>query len=304
MRHCHCSSSLLPHLQGLAPLAGSTRDVLGPIAKTTRDAALDLITGFGTPSFHGKAPAGGYTALLSATTLKGQRVGLYGLGWKRLPLSPEIQRLYGSAVKEIEALGATTIRDPFKGSGIANLANLTTGYDPRGTESVANDFNKYLKGLGIASLDSFVNKVGADPFAPGNTLYSNIDALPEFATSLQDPSAEPDLSTFDSIKASYLRIFKKVFKEYELDALVFPHAREILPDIAATAAINETTVSEVNIAGLPLVTVPSTHVMGNGGAVPFSLVFVGPQFSEAKLLPLAHDYEQATHLRLVPELSN
>lgn len=50
----------------------------------------------------------------------------------------------------------------------------------------------------------------------------------------------------------------------------------------------------------PLVTVPSTRAAGP--PTPFSLVFVGPQYSEALLLALAYDYEQATHLRIVPKL--
>ena len=51
---------------GLAPLAGLTRDVLGPIAKTVTDAALayDVLSGYGTLKFKGEAPTGGYSALL------------------------------------------------------------------------------------------------------------------------------------------------------------------------------------------------------------------------------------------------
>jgi Asp-tRNA(Asn)/Glu-tRNA(Gln) amidotransferase A subunit family amidase len=45
-----------------------------------------------------------------------------------------------------------------------------------------------------------------------------------------------------------------------------------------------TTVSEINIAGLPGVTVPAGRFSGGS---PFSLIFVGPMWSEAELLGLA-----------------
>ncbi len=73
----------------------------------------------------------------------------------------------------------------------------------------------------------------------------------------------------------------------------------LIPVGRANEQIAETTVSEINIAGLPGVTVPAgAHACG----APFSLIFVGRLFSEATLLAFAHDYEQATHHRhaLVP----
>ncbi len=55
--------------------------------------------------------------------------------------------------------------------------------------------------------------------------------------------------------------------------------------------IQATTVSEINIAGLPGVVVPAG---AHAGGAPFCLIFVGRPWSEARLLALAHDYEQAT----------
>lgn len=60
---------------------------------------------------------------------------------------------------------------------------------------------------------------------------------------------------------------------------------------------------QCNIAGFPVVTVPSTTNVVDGAPVPFSLVFAGLPNSEASLLALVHDYEQATLLRVVPELA-
>ena len=56
----------------------------------------------------------------------------------------------------------------------------------------------------------------------------------------------------------------------------------------------------VNIAGLPAVNVPGGEY---DDGTPFSVIFVGPLWSEAKLLALAYDYEQATQHRVIPQLT-
>jgi Asp-tRNA(Asn)/Glu-tRNA(Gln) amidotransferase A subunit family amidase len=71
---------------GVAPLAGSTRDVVGPHARNALDAAilLDVLAGYTVedpktvPSI-GRVPAGGYAAALRADALAGARLG--HMGW-------------------------------------------------------------------------------------------------------------------------------------------------------------------------------------------------------------------------------
>lgn len=67
-----------------------------------------------------------------------------------------------------------------------------------------------------------------------------------------------------------------------------------LPGLHAGEAILETTVGELNIAGLPGVTMPAGYY--SSGA-PFELIFLGKQWSEALLLQMAYAYEQATRHR-------
>jgi aspartyl-tRNA(Asn)/glutamyl-tRNA(Gln) amidotransferase subunit A len=59
-------------------------------------------------------------------------------------------------------------------------------------------------------------------------------------------------------------------------------------------------VSEINIAGLPGVTVPAGYYQSGA---PFNLIIVGPMWQEAKLLAIAYAYEQATRHRKAPVLS-
>lgn len=123
--------------------------------------------------------------------------------------------------------------------------------------------------------------------------------MPILSKSLENPAAVPDLSEFLALRQSYLRVFNAVMRQNNLDLLIFPQVSEALPGIFDEVTFPATTVSEINIAGLPGVTVPAGQ-FANGG--PFSLIFVGRLWSEADLLTFAYDYEQATHHRITPKL--
>lgn len=297
---------------GVMPLS-SNRDVIGPIARNVRDAALclDALAGYTaedpkTLAGVGMKPPLGYTSKLSKDALKGVRLGLYGKGWRNQPLSTETQKLYDHAVEELQAQGAFVMTDPFLGSGFAALRQTTfplLNYDARGMESVPYDLHKYLERLGpnaaIKSFDEFAQATaGQSAFGPEGVM-SFMHNLPQFRASLQAPTIPPNLSDFIALKEHYLRIFSEVFDRERLDALVFPQMREELPLIKTDQTIQETTVGEINIAGLPGVVVPAGYY--DSGA-PFGLIFVGRLWSEADLLAYAYAYEFATQHRKIPAL--
>ena len=305
------SFALVPNA-GVMPLSGN-RDVVGPIARCVRDAALtlDVLAGYTaedpkTVAGVGHRPKGGYASRLHPEALRGKRIGLYGPGWRNQPLSAEAAALYARAQGELEAQGAVLVEDPFGGSGFAELRTPTTPmgeFDARGLESVPYDLQKYLERLGPdAALRSFAEFAAAtakeDAFGPSGVL-GFAPSLPQFAACLADPARPPDLSEFIAAKEAYLDIFDAVFAEARLDALAFPQMRAALPPLHGTETIHETTVSEINIAGLPGVTVPAGYY--DSGA-PFNLIFVGRMWSEADLLGLAYAYERATRHRRAPAL--
>lgn len=298
--------ALVPNT-GVAPLGGSTRDVVGPHARTVRDAALllDVLAGYTpadpkTVAAIGNLPAGGYTAKLSATALKGKRLGLYGTGWRKRPLAEETAQLYAAALEELQGRGAVLVEDPFLGTAFNTLA-LGEGFDPRGMESIAHDFENFLRRLGSPVANSYLALkalLPSDPFGEGGILELHA-RRPVLAQSLLDPAIPPDLGEFLAAREAYLRVVNQVLADHQLDGLVFPQSEAPLPGIFAKEEYPATTVSEINIAGLPGVTVPAGQY-ANGA--PFALIFVGRMWSEADLLGLAYDYEQATHHRIVPEL--
>jgi Asp-tRNA(Asn)/Glu-tRNA(Gln) amidotransferase A subunit family amidase len=303
--------ALVPNA-GVMPLA-SNRDVVGPIARCVRDAALtlDVLAGYTmedpkTIASVGHRPKGGYAAGLDATALRGKRIGLFGPGWRDQPLSEEATRLYRRAMDELEARGAVLVADPFLGTGFAAIGKPVAGpgyYDARGMESAPYDLQQYLERLGPdAAIRSFAAFAAAtakeDAFGPGGVL-NLMHQVPQFAACLADPTRPPDLSDFIGAREAYLEIFNAVMDRERLDALVFPQMRDALPPLHGGEPIHETTVCEINIAGLPGVTIPAGYY--ESGA-PFGLIFVGRPWSEATLLALAYDYETATHHRKAPVL--
>lgn len=299
---------LIPNT-GVQPMGGSTRDVVGPCARTAIDAAilLDAIAGYSvedekTRVSIGRLPIGGYAAALRADALAGVRLGLYGTGWRSQALSSETEALYDAAKSDLRACCATLIDDPFADSGFADLAQ-GGAWDARGLESMPYDLENYLHRLGptaaVQSLSDLRCLGPEDPFSPKGILGSYVKSVPLLSEALEDPGTLSDLSSFFSLRQHYNAIFETVMNRRNLLALAFPQSFAALPGLFDQAKYPSTLVSEINIAGLPAVTVPAGRY-ANGS--PFSLIFVGRVWSEGTLLSLAHAYEQANSRRIVPNL--
>jgi aspartyl-tRNA(Asn)/glutamyl-tRNA(Gln) amidotransferase subunit A len=297
---------------GVMPLSG-LRDVVGPIARCVRDAALalDALAGYSaddpkTVACIGHRPQGGYAARLNKSALQDKRIGWYGPGWRAQPLSSETTQLYQRCAQELGALGAVLVEDPFRASGFAQLRPATlpyTQFDERGLESAPYDLQLYLQRLGPnAALRSFREFAAAtareDPFGPGGVLH-HLAGMAQFAPCLAAPDRVPDQSGFIALKEQYLAIFSDVFRRERLHVLAFPQMCAEPPGVFSGAQISETTVSEINISGVPGVTVPAGYY---ASGAPFSLIFVGPEWSEADLLAYAYAYERATRHRRTPRL--
>lgn len=295
---------------GLVPNAGvvplsAYRDVVGPVARCVADAAecLTVLAGFTTEdpktiAAVGKIPCGGYARGLSADALKGRRLGLYGPGWRPDALSAEAAALYARAQSELVAAGAILVEDPFAGTAFASLRQITPGtphFDGRGLESLPYDMSLYLRRLGpdaaIRTWEEFLAATRAENvFAKGAAL-GFLPELPDFAAVLADPLTPPALPEFTELKRRYLALIDEVFARHDLDALVYPQMLRELPGLHSGEVLLETTVGEINISGIPGVTVPAGYY---ASGAPFELIFLGRQWSEAALINYAYAYEQST----------
>jgi amidase len=171
----------------------------------------------------------------------------------------------------------------------------------RGTESLAHDFQRYLKGLTfggepVGSIDELTLIAGISPFQEdGGPLFWYVDTLPVLTDSLLHPEDPPDLSDFWALRGQYLSTFDAVMAAHDLDALAFPQTYEVIPELFSDDTYAATTESAINIAGLPGVVVPAGQY---ASGAPFGLIFVGPLWSEPRLLGYAYDYERATQHRI------
>jgi len=288
---------LVPNV-GVVPLAGSTRDVIGPVAKTVLDAALllDVLAGPSdedpkTAVAAGKIPDGGYAAALDEESLAGARIGLFGPSFKDVELTPETEALYAIAVAALVAEGAVVVPDAFAGSGFA------TTPQPQGFEAIAYDFEQYFRRLGPDAAITSVVQSGL--FAPDGFFGPFLPFLGLPPDALENLDVPPDLSAFFAGRAELQAVFEGVMAQHDLDAFFFPQMAAPLPQLFSEDPYVNTTVSEINVLGTPGVNL-SGGFYADGS--PFSVQFLGEEFSEAKLLSLAYDFEIATQYRTEPKL--
>jgi len=302
---------LVPTSGGI-PLNGSTRDVFGMNSKTVTDAAnfLTVIAGYDasdpkTAASIGKIPTAGYGAGLSTMSLEGKRFGLFSPAFKDVTLSPETQSLYTKDVATLQSLGATVVNDPFSDPGLATAFNtLGATFSQYSGVNEPYDLTQWLQTLdptkSPTSVVDFKAKTGIDLLAENGVLLGKFANTPGLATAVTQPTVSQDalVQTFMDGRAKMLAEFQKVLKDYNLDGLFFPQEfNEPGPLFGGTYA--NTTVSEVNLLGTPLVDLPGGYY---ADGAPFSVAFLGDQFSEASLLNDAFGFEQATHFRVAPVL--
>ena len=291
-------------LEGVVPIDATYRDVVGPLARTVRDAAmaLDVIAGPSPEdlaSFAGAEhlPESGYEAALSVTALAGKRFGLVGPGWREsfLPLAPETEVLYGEAVRVLEAEGAAFVEDPFAGRGWVELYG-----DRPGVPSVgSHDMAVYLQGLGP---DAAFHSVEEWEALAGRRFRGGRARRPPIA-----PTATEEGDAFQAWRREMRALFRAVLEDNGLDGLFFPQAGEPIrplvedperPDYRPNNHA-ELPSNIVNDIGLPTVAVPFGYY---DDGTPFVLAFIGDLWTDAELLAYAYDIEQATLARVPPVL--
>ena len=297
-------------LEGVVPIDATYRDVVGPLAKTVRDAAavLDVIAGPtpedpATYAATGRIPIEGFVAGLSTEALAGKRFGLVGAGWRDtfLPLAPETDELYREAVRALEAEGAEVVEDPFAGSGWVEL------YDERPSVPSVGGHGMlvYLQGLGD---DAAFRTIEEWEALSGQSFQEGRGRTRERAAPAA-PTATEEGDAYQAWRMAVRARFRSVMEDHRLDGLFFPQAGEPIRPLIEDAARPEYRPNNhaelpsniVNDIGVPTVTVPFAYY---GDGTPFVVAFVGDLWTDAELLAYAYDLEQATVGRVAPELGD
>ncbi|CAM2141814.1 amidase [Pararobbsia alpina] len=280
---------------GIIPIS-RTQDTAGPIVRTVRDAAvlMSVISAkdANDSATHDAPLPTDYLAALDANALRGARIGVarnYFSGHDEV--DAQIER----AIAQLKALGADVV-DP------VDLPKIT--YDNEELAVMLHEFKHDLA-------------VWLDTFAPHARVRNLADVIafndahrttemPYFGQELfLQAQALGGLDSDVYVKAlatcrtaSRDEGLDKVMADNHLDAIVAPTGGTAwLTDFINGDSGGGGFSTPAAVAGYPHLTVPAGLVRG----LPVGLSFVGPAWSEARLLGFGYAFEQATQWRQEPK---
>jgi amidase len=284
---------------GIIPIS-HTQDTAGPMARTVADAAV-LLEGMAgrdpddsaTHSAGAAKPLSRPSTALDPEALKGARIGVARKRY--FGYSPATDKVIDAAILEMKKLGATVI-DP---ADIPTAAQLDDCEFEVLLYEFKEDLNKYLGGLPATaphrSLESVIAFNEREKAREMPYFGQEIMVMAQKKGALTSPAYRRALTTCRS-RARTLGI-DAVISRHKLDAIVAPTGSPAWPtDLVNGDHFLGASSTPAAVAGYPNITVPAGDVYG----LPVGISFIGPAWSEARLIALAFAYEQATKHRKPP----
>ncbi len=281
---------------GIIPIS-ATQDTAGPMARTVADAAalLQVLAG---PDARDAATGrqrltGDYREHLRLEALRGARIGVMR---NFFGFDPRVDALMEDAIKALESAGAT----------IVDKADLPTRgqFGDAEFEVLLHEFK--------AGLAAYFATLG--PAAPVKSLR-DVMAFNEAHAAQEMPYFGQDLfvkaeargpltdKVYLAAKAKARRLSRdegldRVFATRKVEALLAPSGGPAwLTDLVNGDSGTGGSSGPAAVAGYPSITVPAGFVRG----LPVGLSLIGPAWTEARLIGLAHAYEQHTKMRRAPQ---
>jgi len=279
----------------IVPISHS-QDTPGPMTRTVREAAMVLTAMAGTDPLdpatkEADARRADYVAALSDQSLRGKRIGVM-----RFATGFGTEAPFEEALQALRAQGAILVDiDKFEGRGQIG----SESYKVLLAEFKA-DLNAYLastpptvKTRTLADLIAFNNANAATEMPLfGQDIFEGS----EKTKGLDDPEYKKARAT--SLRLAGAEGVDKLLKENNVVALVGPTvaAAWLIDSVHGDYYPGGGAGSLAAVAGYPHLTVPMGQVKG----LPVGLSFLGPKWSDAMILSLGYDYEQATRKLVTP----
>ena len=289
---------------GMMP-ASPTRDTLGPLTRTVKDAAIltSVIAGYDpndplTAYSVGKTPEDGkYEDDLSKSGLKGKRVGIIREPMASdtnpdLPDYARVRAVVDQAYDDLSALGAKVV-DPIE---VPELRALLSASSAGGETEEAT--NAYLAQLPHAPVSTF-EQIANSPLVTPTRRASLRSALGQTTNDLSYLKAQ---QAREKLRQTIL----KVMADNDLDAVVYAtidHEAPVIPDDILTnpdatrGIISASNTSLSPLTGFPALTVPAGFTSTK---LPVGIELLGRPFTEETLFQMGYAYEQGTKHRKAP----
>ena len=280
---------------GIIPISHS-QDTAGPMARSVADAAALLAAIAGRDAADsatkqtGRPSAPDYLAHLKADGLRGARIGVVR---KLMGFQPDVDAAMENAIAAMKAAGAEVVDAQIPTAG---------QWDDAEFQVLLYEFK--------ADLEQYL----ADSDAPIKTLAGLIEfnqqhaatEMPYFGQELfEQAQAKGPLTEKAYIQArtKARRLagpegIDAALKTQHLDALVAPSMSPAwLTDPVNGDHFTGAGYGAAAVAGTPSITVP----MGDSHGLPLGIVFMGPAWSEPRLIELGYAFEQRTKARRPPQ---
>jgi amidase len=272
---------------GIVPIS-SAQDTAGPMTRCVADAAA-LLTAIAGPdaadpaTAEAGAEAADYTAVLDAGALAGARLGIWREGLKRV--APATVAVLDAAIDRLRAAGAEVI-DPVQLPGADQIE------EPEDTALLHEfriEINAYLEAL-----------PGEHPASLAELITFNIHnanhVMPVFGQEIFEEAEQS--RGYSTARGEALRLARgaldTALRGDRLDAVVaLAGGPAWLTDHVLGDNHDYGSSGPAAVSGYPAVCVLSGDVCG----LPVGISFMGPKWSEPRLLALAYAFEQASAAR-------
>ncbi|MEL6813958.1 MAG: amidase family protein [Cyanobacteria bacterium J06598_3] len=283
---------------GLIPVALS-QDVIGPMGRTVTDVAilLDAIAVDDPNDPMTARSAGqtnrGYQAALSAENLKAHNLGGVRLGIIRSLFGQDshhqsVNQLMDNALTTLGELGAQCMEIAVN----IDIDNLIEELSVTLWEGKLH-LNQYLQNLGTAAPVQSLKAL-----LESKQVHPSIHPMLKKREGVNSPLGNSEYwQRLYPRRAELRSLLIHLFQQYQLDALVYPHQKQVVAPIGKPQKGRNGFLAAAS--GFPALTVPAGFVPGG---LPVGLEFMAMPFQEPRLLQLAYVYEQKTQWRRRPEL--